>query len=125
MSDNELTTREESRALPPILASRATPAVVEQVHRFYSSVAEIFEAWVARCRSPHTRRAYRGDVMALVAFLELHWPDDATRLLEVSVTDVQRFREQLIEQDRAPKTIVRRIASVSSFYKYLSAAAEL
>jgi site-specific recombinase XerD len=61
--------------------------------------------------------------MALVAFLEIEWPREATKLLEVSVTDVQSFCEKLIDQDRAPKTITRRIASVSSFYKYLSAAA--
>ena len=33
---------------------------------FYASVAEVFERWVARRESKHTRRAYRQDVMAFV-----------------------------------------------------------
>lgn len=41
----------------------------------------------------------------------------------MSVKDVLAFREQLTEKNAAPKTINRRIASLSSFYKYLAAAA--
>lgn len=33
------------------------------------SVAEIFELWLQRRESAHTQRAYRGDVMAFVAFM--------------------------------------------------------
>jgi len=36
---------------------------------------------------------------------------------------VLAFREQLVEKNAAPKTINRRISSLSSFYKYLAAAA--
>ena len=57
--------------LPPVLAGRATPAVERQVGSFYASVAEVFERWVARRDSKHTRRAYRQDVMAFVAALGL------------------------------------------------------
>lgn len=109
--------------LPPILAGRDTPAVRERVQHFFSSVASIFEAWVARRQSPHTQRAYREDVMAFVKFAGIEWPDQATALLSVSIKDVLAFREQLIEHDAAPKTINRRISSLSSFYKYLAAAA--
>ena len=49
--------------LPAIQVGHATPAVVEQVRKFYLSIAEIFEAWVRRCNSPHTRRAYRVGVL--------------------------------------------------------------
>ena len=64
--------------------------------------------------------------MAFGEFLELRWPDDATRLLAVTVADVLAFRDLMVEEDKAPKTINRRIASLSSFYKYLQgAAAEL
>jgi hypothetical protein len=48
--------------LPPILADRETPAIRRQVPQVYSSVAEIFESWINRHRSAHTRRAYRQDV---------------------------------------------------------------
>jgi hypothetical protein len=49
-------------SLPPILAGRATLEVQQRIHEFYSSVAQIFESWVARRPSPHTQRAYREDV---------------------------------------------------------------
>src|SRR5438067_1327084 len=110
-------------ALPPILAGNATPAIRQRVHEFFSSIASIFESWVARRQSPHTQRAYREDVMAFVKFLGLGWPQQATILLSVSVRDVMAFRDDLIARSAAPKTLNRRISSLSSFYKYLSAAA--
>ena len=132
-SESELLVLEKTPAtvgsvqeLPPILAGSDTPRVRKRVESFYASVAEIFERWVARRESPHTQRAYRGDVMDFVEFLELRWPQEAPELLLVSVADVQRYRDHLLELERAPKTINRRISSVSSFYKYLAgSAAEL
>jgi site-specific recombinase XerD len=107
--------------LPPILLGSATPWTIKRVRRFYDSVAEIFEAWVERCESRHTQRAYRGDVMAFVGFMRMRWPSEAIRLLAVSVKDVQAYRKAMIVNAAAPKTINRRIASLSSFYKYLAA----
>src|SRR3954465_2340252 len=109
--------------LPPILLGRATPEGARQVENFYNSVAEIFERWVARRPSKHTRRAYRGDVLAFVEYLDLRWPEDATGLLTTSVTDVHDFRDLMVQRGMAPKTINRRIASLSSFYKYLQGVA--
>jgi integrase/recombinase XerD len=110
---------------PPILAGADTPAVRNRVDEFFSSVASMFETWVWRSPSPHTRRAYREDVMAFVKFQAIAWPEQAARLLTVPVSDVVAFRDQLGAR-KAPKTINRRISSLSSFYKYLaSAAAEL
>jgi hypothetical protein len=48
-----------------------TPAVAEKVNKFYFSVGDIFEAWVRRRGSAHTRRAYRADVMSFVKFRAL------------------------------------------------------
>jgi site-specific recombinase XerD len=68
----------------------------------------------------------REDVMAFVRFVGIRWPEQATALLTVSITDVQDFREALLAADAAPKTLNRRISSLSGFYKYLhGAAAEL
>lgn len=109
--------------LPPILAGAATPVLRKRVEQFFFSVASIFESWVARRQSMHTQRAYREDVMSFVKFMGIEWPGQATDLLRVSVKDVVAFRDQLLTQNAAPKTINRRIASLSSFYKYLAAAA--
>jgi site-specific recombinase XerD len=108
---------------PPILLGRHTPAVEAQVRSFYQSVAQIFERWVTRRSSEHTQRAYRQDVLSFIEFLELRWPEDSTRLFSVSVADVLAFRDLMLEELKAPKTINRRIASLSSFYKYLQGCA--
>ncbi len=55
--------------LPPVLAGSMTPAVAGRVEDFYNSIATLFDAWVGRRKSEHTRRAYRGDVMAFVEFM--------------------------------------------------------
>jgi integrase len=56
-------------------------------------------------------------------YLGLGWPDQATDLLRVSVHQVQAYRDWLVGQAAAPKTVNRRLSSLSSFYKYLGAAA--
>jgi integrase/recombinase XerD len=115
-----------AQGLSPILVGHATSAAQARVHAFYGEVAEIFERWVSRRSSHHTQRAYRGDVMDFVRFVGIDWPEEAWQLLTVSVGDVQRWRDWMAAQTKAPKTLNRRISSVSSFYKYLAgSAAEL
>jgi site-specific recombinase XerD len=111
------------RELPPILTGNIPGRIEERVERFFLSVAPIFEAWVARRSSHHTQRAYRQDVMAFIAFMQIPWPQHATALLHTSVKDVHDWRDQLVADEAAPKTINRRVASLSSFFKYLQAAA--
>jgi site-specific recombinase XerD len=121
-----LTEQENLPALPPVIAGAFTPEIQARVENFFHSVAAIFEAWVNRRKSEHTRRAYRGDVMAFVLFRGWAWPHDAAQLLRASILDVQAFKDHIAKHGGAPKTINRRISSLSSFYKFLSgAAAEL
>lgn len=108
-------------SLPPILAGHLTPSVRLRVEEFYQSVANIFEIWIKRRKSPHTQRAYRQDVESFIEFMGIKWPEDSWRLYSVSVADVQDFRYTLIAGHAAPKTLNRRISSLSSFYKYLGA----
>lgn len=117
----QLVRKNDPSVLPPILLGSHTPAAAERVRRFYSSLASLFESWVTRRKSPHTQRAYREDIMTFVRFLGLAWPGEADELLRVSIVDVQRFRDSLLSQNAAPKTLNRRISSVSSFYKYVGA----
>ncbi len=69
------------------------------------------------------RFGYRQDVMDFVKFLRIRWPKESIHLVTVSVTDVLEFRDAMEQADKAPKTINRRITSLSSFYKYLQAVA--
>ena len=111
------------RPFPPILAGHLTSAAARQVEQFYDSIESIFDAWVRRRPSAHTQRAYREDVMSFVKHMGWSWPFDAGELLRTGIKDVLGFRDGLQERGAAPKTINRRIASLSSFYKYLAAAA--
>lgn len=111
------------RLLPPVLLGSLTPENRERVENFFFSVATIFEAWVGRRKSEHTRRAYRGDVMAFVQFMKWRWPEDSVELLSSSILDVQSWKNQMVKDSAAPKTINRRISSLSSFYKFLAGAA--
>lgn len=114
------------RKLPPMLLNSATPENRKRVEDFFFSVAGIFEAWVNRRKSEHTRRAYRGDVMAFVQFMKWRWPDDAIEILSASILDVQAWKDSMTKALMAPKTISRRVSSLSSFFKFLAgAAAEL
>ena len=122
-NSTELVPVSETRAeLPPILVGRLTPAVEAQVGCFYGSVAQIFGAG-SRGDRARTRSAYRQDVMDFVRFLGIRWPDESTRLFTVSVADVLAFRDQMLAESKAPKTINRRIASLLSFYKYFQGVA--
>lgn len=112
-----------SEGLPPILAGRTTGAAQAHVQGFYNAIADIFERWVTRRSSRHTQRAYRADVMAFIEFVGIPWPAEAWRLLAVSVGEVQTWRDAMIGNSMAPKTMNRRISSLSSFYKYLAASA--
>src|SRR5262249_61924607 len=105
-----------SRKSPPILTGSTPGRIEERVEQFFLSVAQIFEAWVARRSSKHTQRAYRQDVMAFIAFRQIAWPGDATRLLRTSVADVHGWRDHLVAAGAAPKTLNRRIASLSRFF---------
>jgi site-specific recombinase XerD len=111
--------RQADRETPPILVGSHTETVARKVESFANAVAEMFERWVARCESRHTRRAYRQDVMTFVAFLKLRWPEEAPQLLTVRVADVQDYRSLLGVSGMAPKTILRRLSSLSGFYRFL------
>jgi site-specific recombinase XerD len=108
---------------PPILAGQFTLETQARVEQFYFSVASIFETWVKRRRSRHTQRAYREDIMAFVRFMNIAWPEHCASLLTASVPDVQAFRASMLTSGASPKTLNRRISSLSSFYKYLHGSA--
>lgn len=116
-------------ALPPVLLGHATPAIERQLRSFFLSVEAMFDAWLRRTENKNTQRAYRQDVLSFVKFLGLRWPEEAGRLLGVSVPDVQSWRDWMTEeQDHAPKTLNRRVSSLSGFYTFVretAAAAKL
>ena len=110
-------------SLPPILMSNACEQTQQRVQSFYASLNQIFERWVTRSASRHTQQAYRRDIQSFVQFMGWPWPAEAERFLTATIAQVSAWREAMIDQGRAPKTIDRRLASLSSFYKFVAGCA--
>lgn len=110
--------------LPQVLHGHSTPAIEQQLRSFVGSVASMFDAWLGRRENANTQRAYRADVMDFVVFQGIRWPEEAQRLLQATVPDVQAWRDFLREEkDAAPNTLNRKVSSVSGFYKFMREAA--
>src|SRR2546430_354189 len=101
-------TLSDGRKLPPLIIGAATPTTKRRVEQFYSSVAEIFESWTARQKSIHTQDAYRRDVLSFIRFLGIKWPQRSFMFLTASIKDAQAFRDLMLEENFAPKTVNRR-----------------
>ena len=72
--------------------------------------------------SPHTIKAYRTDLAALVGFVEADQPDSDSAQVDVSVIDLELLRSWLWDQQQrgfAAKTLARRVATVKSFGTWL------
>ena len=112
--------------LPPILDGFYTLTVEDKVRRFVIGLPEMLERWIGRRASPHTQRAYRQDLFTFIAFAEIAWPADASAFFQVSVAQVHAYRDWMNARGDAPKTVNRRISSLSGFYRFLrEVAAEL
>lgn len=107
-------------SLPPVLVGHGTPAVEKAARQFYLSVDAMFDAWLRRTENPNTQRAYRRDVLDFVEFMAIPWPEESFRLLKVGVPDVQAWRDAMQhERNLAPKTLNRRISSLSGFFTFM------
>src|ERR1700752_4191128 len=101
---------------PATLIGYDSPAVRDRARRFLASVPAMLEAWLKRSENANTQRSYRRDLQAFLQFLQLAWPAEADQLLHTTVDRVQEWRRLMLEvEGLAPKTVNRRISSVSGF----------
>ncbi len=113
-------------ALPPILEGCYTVSIEEARRRFVLGVPELLERWISRRASEHTQRAYRQDLFTFIRFAGIAWPEEAPALFRINVAQVHAYRDWMNARGDAPKTINRRIASLSGFFRFLrEVAAEL
>ena len=94
---------------------------------FYLSIAALFERWIQRSNNANTRRSYREAVEGFIAFMDIRWPDEDYRFIrDVSVADVQAWRDHMQENGAAPSTLNHRLSALSRFYNFMKEqAAEL
>jgi hypothetical protein len=105
--------------LPPILDGCATASIEEARKRFVLGVPELLERWISRRASAHTQRAYRQDLFTFIGFVGIAWPEQAPALFRITVREVHAYRDWMIGRGDAPKTVNRRIASLSGFFRFL------
>ena len=80
MADNKSIALAVNRPLPALFLNWGSTEPTDRIENFCRSIDDIFETWVNRCNSPHTRRAYREDVMAFAGFVGIRWPHDAQEI---------------------------------------------
>ena len=71
---------------------------------------------VERNDSPNTILNYKDDLIAFSVFLSGR---GKATWLEVSLLDIRSYLAQLHREEKARRTIARRISSLRSFYRYL------
>lgn len=76
----------------------------------------------ARGRSPHTIRAYQGDVLAFLAFLARHRgePPLPATLPATTTAEMRAFSADERKNGRAPRSLARRLSAVRGFLRWLS-----
>jgi integrase/recombinase XerC len=83
-------------------------------------IAEFLEHLrAARRVSPHTLRAYEGDLRRFVAHAAAA---GAVRAADVGPAEIKRYAAALLSEGAARTSVARRLAAVRTFYKFLSAA---
>jgi site-specific recombinase XerD len=91
-------------------AARPAPAVLAADDR----LTRLTAAWLLSAGSSHTRRAYRTDLAQWAAWLD----DHDIPLMAPARGHVDAFSAELGALGAAPATIARKVAAVSSFYRY-------
>ncbi len=66
--------------------------------------------------SPHTLAAYRSDLMRFVRWRQAHAPGPLDRL---DAATLSRYVESLGQSGLAPSSVIRHIASLSTFFRFL------
>lgn len=83
-------------------------------------IKKIFLTWLANFPSQHTRRAYKNDFFKFFDFLKARHPE-VKNFGEITPLVVSSYRDFLISQKKANKTVNRKLATISSFLTALVA----
>src|SRR5438105_12912893 len=75
--------------------------------------SDIINLWLQRQKSPHTRGCYQRDSRRLLAHV-------CKPLSRMSLGDLQRFAQSLIDRGLAPISRVRTIAAIKSLFSFCS-----
>ena len=68
--------------------------------------------------SNHTIRSYRNDLIQFDGFLSKY--DDSLNFINIDKTAIQLYIEYCSKKNFSDKTLLRRVATIKSMYKYLT-----
>lgn len=87
----------------------------------FDEAHEAFLAYITREKafSAHTTRNYATDLSQFCSFLENACPSLVQSVERIAVTDVRDFVAYLMEEEKARRTIARKMACLRSFFRYL------
>lgn len=90
-------------------------------HREVMDVEELLDAFerhlaLERSTSPHTRRAYRGDIESFFGYLDGHAP--AGSLDDVDLPELRAWLADLAASGSSRATLARRAAAIRSFFRW-------
>lgn len=83
-------------------------------------ITEIFYTWLNNFQSEHTKRAYKTDFFKFFNFINTNHPE-IKNFAEITPLVVSSYRDFLLSQKKANKTINRKLATISSFLTALVA----
>jgi integrase/recombinase XerD len=72
---------------------------------------EIIELWLAKQSSPHTRSCYRRDADRILSY-------STKSLKDITLADLQRFAQSLVEDGLAPISRARTVAAIKSLFGF-------
>jgi len=101
----------ESPNLPIPVRSRRLPSLDQ-----LAAIPEE-EIWLAKQKSPQTRRAYRLDVRHFMRALDITTTAELRQVDHRAVIAWERMQRE--QEDAAPSTVRRRLAALSSLFKHL------
>jgi integrase len=120
--------------LPPVLAGLPREEAIAWLSRLYDAAeaghqswsdAEILDRWLAQCSrtgSAETRSAYAREIRHLAAWIDRHHPGTPLRGFDPVMAEafVADLREQVAAGTMAPRSFNRRVAAVSSLFRWAS-----
>jgi integrase/recombinase XerD len=115
MSDEQPKNQVPISARPNVVAKRQPRALTAEQFQQLADVPAVL-VWLGNIQNPNTKRAYKGDVEAFVAFCGIETPEE---FRQVRRAHVLAWRGVLESQELAPATIRRKLSAVSALFDYL------
>ena len=104
------------------MTSNLIPAQVETLDTVTldRALEELRRRWIGSMTSPRTRDAYGRDFSAFLTWCE----EENLEALLVDPSDLDAYREHLLQLGRTPSTVARHLAALSSFFRYSARATQ-